>query len=114
MTPGLSFAMASNSEEQRKLEDKAGILPSQNISLELPGTSGSVRPSNIRHVYESDGIHMLLMANLPCYLKGPHQLTEAPCGIIIVNTQVQDRLRKLCMHVQSTPTARMTGERCIG
>lgn len=49
--------MASKSEDKARFELQPGILPSQRISIDIPGSSDSVRPPNIRHVstpaYES-------------------------------------------------------------
>lgn len=66
--------MASNTEDKTKFDVQAGILPSHGISIDIPSSSDSVRPPNIRHVYDSDSILVLPMTNL---LLSPQRSTPA-------------------------------------
>lgn len=54
--------MGSNLEDKIKLEHQAGIN-SHGISIHIPKTIEDIRPTNIRHVYESDSILSKGMTN---------------------------------------------------
>lgn len=56
--------MASNLHDKAKFDAQAGIFPSHGISIDTPTSNDSVRPANIRHVYDSDSILLLPLANL--------------------------------------------------
>ena len=70
--------MASTSDEKSRFEGRSGILPSHDISIDTPGSSDNARPPNIRHVYDSETIILLPMANVPLSSQRSTPAYESP------------------------------------
>lgn len=95
--------MASKSEDKARFELQSGILPSQRISIDIPGSSDSVRPQNIRHVYDSESILLLPMTNLPLSLLRSTPAYESPLRHHRRN-QSSAKLVKETLHARSEYT----------